>query len=151
MSPPPPPAQAPVTATEDEEHLRLLTLFHYVLAGLLTLFSLFPIFHLGFGAAMLFLPEKFTQASGDAAMTRIMGAFFVCFALLFMGCGLALALSTAWSGRLISRRHHHTFSLVIAALLCFFMPFGTVLGVFTLIVLTRPSVKALYRSGHTAP
>ena len=36
------------------------------------------------------------------------------------------------------------FSLVIAALCCLNMPLGTVLGVFTFIVLTRDSVKAQY-------
>jgi len=30
----------------DEEQLRLLSIFHYVVAGLAALFSFFPIFHL---------------------------------------------------------------------------------------------------------
>jgi len=150
MNPPIPPATAPAPAADDAEHLRLLTLFHYVVAGLLAFFSLFPVVHLVVGAVMLFLPGKFNQPSGDVALTRVMGAFFVCFALLIIACGLALAISAAWSGRLISHRHHHTFSVVVAALLCLFMPFGTVLGVFTLIVLSRPSVKALYHCGHAA-
>ena len=34
--------------------------------------------------------------------------------------------------------------LVVGALECMMMPFGTVLGVFTLIALTKPSVKALF-------
>jgi hypothetical protein len=47
--------------------------------------------------------------------------------------------------------------MVIAALLCMFMPFGTVLGVFTIIVLVRDSVKALFNGinpqqfGNTPP
>jgi hypothetical protein len=32
----------------------------------------------------------------------------------------------------------------MAAISCIFMPFGTVLGVFTIIVLLRPSVKELF-------
>ena len=32
----------------------------------------------------------------------------------------------------------------MAATMCLFMPFGTVLGVFTIIVLMRPSVKPLF-------
>jgi hypothetical protein len=32
----------------------------------------------------------------------------------------------------------------MAGVMCIFMPFGTVLGVFTLIVLLRPSVKPLF-------
>ena len=34
--------------------------------------------------------------------------------------------------------------IVMAALACLSMPFGTVLGVFTIIVLARPSVQALF-------
>jgi hypothetical protein len=33
---------------------------------------------------------------------------------------------------------------VIAAIACSFVPIGTVLGVFTIIVLTRPSVRVLF-------
>ena len=33
------------------------------------------------------------------------------------------------------------YCLVVAAVECIFMPFGTVLGVFTIIVLMRPGVK----------
>ena len=32
----------------------------------------------------------------------------------------------------------------MAAISCAFMPFGTVLGIFTLIVLTKPPVKSLF-------
>jgi hypothetical protein len=34
----------------------------------------------------------------------------------------------------------------VAALCCAFFPFGTVLGVFTILVLVRPSVKALFET-----
>jgi len=36
---------------------------------------------------------------------------------------------------------------VTASLLCMMVPFGTVLGVFTLIVLSRDSVRRLYGEG----
>jgi hypothetical protein len=39
----------------------------------------------------------------------------------------------------------------MAGIECVFMPFGTVLGVFTLVVLTRPSVKPLFEDQRTAP
>jgi hypothetical protein len=32
----------------------------------------------------------------------------------------------------------------MAAIACMFMPFGTILGVFSIIVLVRPSVKSLF-------
>ena len=45
--------------------------------------------------------------------------------------------------------YRQTFCVVVAAISCCFTPLGTVLGVFTLIVLFRPSVKALF--GLDAP
>jgi hypothetical protein len=45
---------------------------------------------------------------------------------------------------------HYIFCLVIAAVECIFMPFGTVLGVFTIIVLQRPTVKAMFRGQSPA-
>jgi len=36
------------------------------------------------------------------------------------------------------------FCFVVACIECLFMPFGTVLGAFTIIVLMRPSVKNLF-------
>jgi hypothetical protein len=70
---------------------------------------------------------------------------------LFVGLG-SLAILFGWtfgilaiiSGRFIRSRRHWMFSLVIAGLLCLSVPLGTVLGVFTLIVLLRDSVKSLY-------
>ena len=39
------------------------------------------------------------------------------------------------------------FCIVVAGVECMIMPFGTVLGVFTLIMLMKDSVKALFESG----
>ena len=41
---------------QDIEHLRLLSIFHYVVAGIGALVSCFPVFHLAFGLVMLFAP-----------------------------------------------------------------------------------------------
>ena len=44
------------------------------------------------------------------------------------------------------------FHYAVAAIACMFMPFGTVLGVFTIIVLMRPSVKERFApAGSSSP
>lgn len=58
--------------------------------------------------------------------------------------GWAGAICTFISGRLLAKRRKRMFSFVMAALLCMFMPFGTVLGIFTIMVLSRESVQRLY-------
>jgi len=215
---------------QDDEHLRLLSVFHYVVAGITALFACFPIIHLIIGIAMLsgaldgpfgehwggeetrepawtvpaeapplelvpaepaepVPPEPVPLEPGpakpdalapdapappgpgarepdEAAETHgyrstparghrrrshgfpgtFFGVMFVVFPAIFILCGWTLAVLLFIAGRCLARRKHHMFCLVIAGIRCLFMPFGTVLGVFTLIVLMRPSVKAQFQS-----
>lgn len=130
------------TTTQDDEHLKLLSIFHYVVAGLAGLFSLFPVIHLIVGLVFIFAPEKMA-GQGDTPPAWF-GWIFVVFASLFILLGLAFASLVLATGRCLARRKHHLFCLVMAGVECVFMPFGTVLGVFTLMVLVRPSVKELF-------
>jgi hypothetical protein len=50
------------------------------------------------------------------------------------------------SGLFLRQRKHRTFSLVVGGLNCLQIPFGTVLGIFTIIVLSRNSVRQKYVS-----
>ena len=130
---------------EDEQHLRLLSIFHYVVAGLIGLFALFPVIHLVMGVALM--TGRFA-ADGDESGTRLVGTFFVIFAAVWIVAGLTLAVMLAVAGSNLGRHQRYTFCLVTAGVSCIFMPFGTVLGVFTIIVLMRDSVKRLF--GNTA-
>jgi hypothetical protein len=61
--------------------------------------------------------------------------------------GVAMLLGAAaefWVGRCLARREGHTFCLVVSGFDCLSVPFGTLLGVASLIVLERPTVKALF-------
>jgi hypothetical protein len=125
---------------EDESHLKVLSIFHFV-AGVLTgLVSLFPIIHLVVGLAMMggvfvdgsFLPGAF------------FGIFFVVIALMFIVGGLALAAGMILTGFYLQQHRKHTFCTVVAGIECIIVPLGTVLGVFTIIVLMRENVKAAF-------
>ena len=132
--------------SQDAQHLQLLSIFHYVVAGLAGMFALLPIFHLVIGLMIA------TESVGgsDQAIGQAIGWMFVAFASAFILGGLAFAACLAVAGRFLATRSHYTFCLVMAAMACVFVPFGTVLGVFTLIVLVRPSVKAQFE-GASAP
>ena len=80
-----------------------------------------------------------------------MGLFFVVFGLVAIVLGLILAIAIICSGRFLSQRKHYTFCLVMAGVECIFMPFGTVLGAFTLVVLLRESVKQLFTGNPPPP
>ena len=133
---------------QDREHLRLLSLFHYVVAGLAALFSFFPMIHLIVGIAMVThrIPEK----RQDAETLAWMGWFFIFFAAGFMVVGFAFAACLAFAGHFLIQRRRYQFCLVMGGVACAFVPFGTVLGVFTILVLTRESVRALFH-GKPSP
>jgi hypothetical protein len=124
----------------DIEHLRLLSIFHYVAGGLLAFLGCFAIIYVVLGAVI----ASGRLPNGSTTPPTALGFMFIAigvFGLLF-AWGLATCLFL--SGRFMSARRHQTFSIVVAAISCLQIPFGTVLGVFTLIVLSRQSVRALY-------
>ena len=127
--------------TQDEHHLQLLAIFHFVVAGITALFSLFPVIHLTVGFAIL--SGALDPANGDEIPT-FFGWFMVLLAGTFIILGLGFASLIALAGRALQRRQSYTFCLVVGALSCLMMPFGTVLGVFTIIVLMRESVREIF-------
>jgi hypothetical protein len=64
--------------------------------------------------------------------------------------GLAMAICILIAGRSIALRKRYSFAFVMACVECLFIPFGTILGVFTIIVLLRESVKALFAATQTS-
>lgn len=119
----------------DSEHLRLLSIFYYIQAGVSGLVGLYGILYifLGlFGGSVGRPGEIF-----PTAMFVIMGA-----AILVVG--LAMAAGNFVAGRSLTRRQNLVLLQVVAGLSCLNMPYGTALGVLTFMVLGRPSVKALF-------
>lgn len=122
---------------QDLEHLRLLSVFQYVLAAICGVLSLLPLIHLAIGVAIL---SGQLDGNGDPP-PPFLGWMLVIFPLVTILGGMAMALAIAVAGRKLQRRSGYMYCLVIAGLECILMPIGTVLGVFTIIVLMRPSVK----------
>ena len=131
---------------QDEEHLKLLSVFHYVVGGLAGLFALFPIFHLILGLVFILVPHKL-ESEGEMPPAFI-GWVFVIFAGMFIIVGWVLAAFIIIAGRFLAHRRHRLFCLVMAGIECIFMPLGTVLGVFTIIVLMRESVEQLFSANQ---
>ena len=124
---------------QDEEHLKLLSIFHYIVGGIIALFSLFPIFHLIFGIVMIVSPDTFE--SGGEGPPAFIGWLFAFIGGTIILAGLVFATCVILAGRFLSLQRNYTYCFVIACIQCLFIPFGTVLGVFTIIVLMRESVK----------
>lgn len=125
----------------DAEHLRLLSIFHYIAGGLTALFALFPAIHLFMGIAMV--TGRFDEGSNQTE-ARFIGWFFIVVASAMIAAGFAFAASMIVTGRFLAQRVYYTFCFVVAVLECVIVPFGTVLGVFTIVVLQRPAVKEVF-------
>jgi hypothetical protein len=129
--------------SQDTEHLKLLSIFHYVVGGLMALVACFPIIHLIIGTTMVL--GGFGHGRSGEASPAAVGWVFIVIALVIIGLGWTLALCTVIAGRSLAQRRRYMFCLIVAGIMAVTcMPFGTVLGVFTIIVLLRPSVKAAF-------
>ena len=129
---------------QDKERLRLLAIFHYIVAGLAALFSFFPLLYTTIGAIFIFAAHHGTPKPGEELPPEFLGWIFVGLGSFLFLLGIAMAICILIAGRCLSRRKCHSFALVTACIECLFVPFGTILGVFTIITLSRESVKTLF-------
>jgi hypothetical protein len=113
-----------------------------VVCGLAAFFACIPIIHLVIGLFFILAPQKLGPGSNQPP--AFIGWFFLAFASVFILLGWTFAVLVLIVARFIARRKHYTFCFVMACVECLFMPFGTVLGVFTILVLNRASVKGLF-------
>jgi|CXWL01.1.fsa_nt_gi hypothetical protein len=125
-------------AARDGQHLQLLAIFHFIVAGLMALFACFFLIYFGMG---VFFATGHGAPNGPPAFV---GWMFMLLGGVGVLAGWTLAACVVAAGRNLTRARRHTFCLVVAGLLCMVMPFGTVLGVFTILVLLRPSVQARF-------
>jgi hypothetical protein len=128
----------------DTEHVRLLAIFHYIVAGLAALFSLFPLLYTTIGATFIFAARHSTPKPGEELPPEFLGWIFVGVGSFLFLVGITMAICILIAGRCLSRNKCYSFGLVIACIECLFIPFGTILGVFTIIALSRESVKAVF-------
>ena len=126
----------------DLEHLRLLSFFHYVYAGLSLLMALLPLVHVALGIAIL--AGAMSPSGKNPPSPQAVGLLFIFAGGLFSLFGWASMLAAFFAGRFLARKKHRIFCMVVGGIWCIFFPYGTLLGIFTLLVLNRPSVQALF-------
>jgi hypothetical protein len=133
-----------------KQYLKIISIFHYVIGGMAALFACFPIFHFLVGLGMLvFSLVGFGEQGGLPFLPMaFVGAFFTLIAGSVMLLGWAFAVCVILAGRFLALRKRYMFCLVMAGIACMFMPFGTVLGVLTIITLVQPVVRGWFESGQ---
>jgi uncharacterized membrane protein len=101
---------------EDLQYLKLLSIFHYIVGGFAAVFSFIPVIYVVIGILAVCIPGSF-EGEGEA-MPLFIGWIFIIIGAVLIVVG--------W-----------TFSACIIIA-------GRSLGVFTIIVLARPSVKEMF-------
>jgi hypothetical protein len=124
---------------QDGEHLRLLSVFHYVLGGVTAFFGCFPIIYLAVGIAALTGRMEVHGGPPEA-----FGWLFVAVGATLITLAWGLAAAMVLCGRNLVVRRAYMYCLIVAGVECVLMPIGTVLGVFSIIVLMRPSVRRAF-------
>ena len=146
-----PPYAGVLVDSRDNDHLNVLAICHYVLGGMMGLFGLFPIFHIFMG--VMFMTRSIPLSSSPGATTsgasveppvEMIGLIFVIVGSVLVLFFETCALLTLLAGRSIAKRRRYVLVMISAGLNCMFMPIGTVLGVFTFVVMLRPSVRSQF-------
>ena len=149
MTTTPPPL--PIVYDRDADHLKVLSIIFYVFAALQAVAACFMLLYIAFGVCVAIFGAAAGTAAGHAAhdpsagMVALpfagMGIFFVCIGSFLLLLFATFAFLNFKCGQSLARRKHITLCYVMAALCCISFPIGTLLGVFTFIVLSRPTVQ----------
>ncbi len=131
----------------DEEHLKMLSLGYAVSAGVSAFYSLFGLLYVFMGimmsTALSHLPE--TPANpAQAPPPAFVGWIFGFIGLAFFLIATAVTAARFRAAWCIKHRKSRVFCMVIAGIGCLEVPYGTVLGIFSFLVLGRASVVALF-------
>ncbi|MCI0701449.1 MAG: hypothetical protein L0241_10245 [Planctomycetia bacterium] len=138
----------------DRDHLRILSICYYVLAALNALVGCSAIIYLVIG--IVFATEGFPQPNGNENggppfPAEMFGWVFIGVAVAMMIFYWSLAVGQFLAGSYLSQRKYRTFCLVMAGASCLSGLLGIALGVFTFIVLLRPSVREAFEPTPSEP
>ena len=131
----------------DDEHLKMLSLGYAVSAGVSAFYSLFGLVYVFMGIMMSTALSHLPQTPANPAQApppAFVGWIFGFFGLAFFLIAIAVTAARFRAAWCIKHRKSRVFCMVIAGIGCLEFPYGTVLGIFSFLVLGRGSVVALF-------
>lgn len=128
----------------DEEHLRLLSLFHYIKGGITVGFSLLGLLYFTFIVFIMKISSRVQTGSFDSEFPREFFSYLVIIIGVIVALVLVFGILQIMSAYYMRRNRNRIFSFVVAIIECLEIPYGTILGFMTIVVLNRYSVKKKY-------
>jgi hypothetical protein len=104
----------------------------------------FPLLYTTIGVIFIFAARHGTVKPGEELPPEFLGWIFAVLGSGLFLMGMAMAICILMAGRSLALRKRYSFALVIACIECLFVPFGTILGVCTIVALSRESVKTMF-------
>lgn len=137
-------------AIVDGEHLRLLSICYIVYGAFNAFFSLFGLLYASMGLFVTEFASRIPPQPNQPPPPAFLGLFFGVFGFGIFALMVVLAVLKFVVAKRLSQRRSRILCLVVAGLSCFGIPFGTALGVFTFLVLLRPSVIRVFDAPASA-
>ena len=144
-----PPAEE-LQAALDAEHLRMLSVAHLVDGAMYLLFSPFGLFYALMGVFFSVAIAQAPPQQGGPPPPPFVGLIFAAVGLALFGAfAIAAALKFTCAYCLHNRRSR-ALCIVVAAVSCLAVPYGTAIGVWTFLLLLRPSVAQKFDEAAAA-
>jgi len=138
--------------TQDRDHLTILAVCYWVFGGLGIVTSIGLGLYAAFmGAMTRNLSNEIGAGAGEIPELEVLGslpALIVGFGGIMAVLGIIGAVMKIISGFLLKKRKGHLFILATAGLSVCSVPLGTILGVFTFVVLLRKPVMRAFETGE---
>jgi len=151
------------------DRLRLLSLGYYISGGIGAVLVSFFLIHFFMLLAFSFIPASQWNTpaptpgnahyaspspiptasptpSNDQAPPAIMFRILAGVIGLIIICGWTLGALTAYAGHCIKKRKHKVFIYVMAGINCIWIPYGTLLGIATILLFQWPEVQAEFKT-----
>ena len=131
------------TNRSNSQMLDLISIFHYVLAALMYLKGAMAFVLMGIGSIVTIGILADRPADMEEGLV-VVGLIFFMVPMIFLTVSWTAATLVLFAGRRIAKRTNLTYCQIVAGLECLCVPFGTILGIFSLITLTKPEIKETF-------
>ena len=131
--------------------LKLLSIGYYIQGGIAAFYTVMVAGYIGFMGTMLAAFGAAAQRNGQKPIPEfvipLITGVFVVVTVFSLSIAICLLLAGYW----LRRYRNKLFIYVVAGLSCLSVPYGTVLGIFTFMVLRRPVAEQLFGGALPQP
>jgi hypothetical protein len=89
------------------------------------------------------IPKSIVQGDTFSPFT-FLSIMFILLPIGIVVIGWMFAIAVVLNGYYIKNRRWHIYCLVVSGVESIFMPFGTILGIFSIVLLTKPEIRVLF-------